>query len=232
MTQDERFLHEKHRERMRNKYSQARDTLADHEILEILLYHAMPRKNTNHIAHKLCRHFGSLRGVLEADAQELMQIEGIGESTAFFLQQILYLWKRCEKADSPAVTLDSVSKLGDYLTALFSDESEEAVFLLMLDKNAQLIAARRVFDGELLATESHARKIAEIALAYKAPRIVVAHNHPEDSADPSDADVFNARYLRRVFLGIDLYLEELFIVSGKHYCPILHYLKETFQNKN
>ena len=226
MAFDEKHLHDKHRERMRQKYITAKDSLSDHEILEILLYNIIPRKNTNPIAHRLCRRFGSLRGVLEADLKDLLEVEEVGESTAFFLKQILYLWKRCENSHASGIVLDSISKLGTYLTTLFGGEKNEAVYLLMLGQKAELIACRKLFDGSITACESNARKIAEIALSYGAHRIILAHNHAEASAEPSDSDVSVTRYLRRVLSGIDLNLEEHIIVSGNTYCPIVHYLKK------
>ena len=233
MTVEDKQLHEKHRERMRQKYLAAKETLSDHEIFEILLYHVIPRKNTNPIAHRLCRRFGSLRGVLEADYSELLQIEGVGESTAFFLKQILYLWKRCENKQSSGIVLDSISKIGDYLTVLFGGESGESVYLLVLGQRAELIACRKLFDGNITACESSARKIAEIALSYAAHRIILAHNHPGKSAEPSDSDVSITRYLRRVLSGIDLDLEEHIIVSGNTYCPLVRYLEESLaKNEN
>ena len=231
MKDNNKSLHDEHRQRMRQKYLTAKDSLADHEILEILLYHSLPRKNTNHIAHKLCKHFGSLRAVFEADMSELIAIDEVGESTAFLIKQILYLWKRCEEGASHTVQLDSITALGNYLTALFSDETEEAVYLLMLDHDAKLIACRKLLSGSISACESDARKIAEIALSHKAPRIVLAHNHPAGNAELSDSDISTTRYLRRVFLGIDLALEEHFIVAGNTYCPIISYLNEEFHTK-
>ncbi len=232
MITDDKYLHEKHRERMRQKYIAAKDVLSDHEILEILLYHIIPRKNTNPIAHKLLRRFGSLRGVLEADLSELMQVDGVGEATAFFLKQLLYLWKRCENKQTGGVVFDSISKIGDSLTVLFGGEKSEAVYLLMLGSRAELIACRKLLDGSITACESSARKIAEIALSYGAHRIILAHNHPGVSAEPSDSDVSVTRYLRRVLSGIDLDLEEHFIVSGNTYCPIVHYLQNAFPSED
>jgi len=231
MALDDKLLHEKHRERMRQKYISAKEALSDHEILEILLYHVISRKNTNPIAHRLLRRFGSLRGVLEADISELIQVEDVGESTAFFLKQILYLWKRCENEQTSGILLDSISKIGDYFTVLFGGEKNEAVYLLILGKHAELIACRKLLDGGITACESSARKIAEIALSYGAHRIILAHNHPNRSAEPSDSDVSVTRYLRRVLSGIDLDLEEHFIISGNTYCPLVHYLKNTFPNE-
>ena len=227
MALDEKYLHEKHRERMRQKYAAAKETLSDHEILEILLYHVIPRKNTNPIAHRLLRRFGSLRGVLEAEISELMQVEDVGETTAFFLKQLLYLWKRCERQQESGILLDSLSKIGDYFTVLFGGEKNESVYLLMLGNRAELIACRKLLDGSITACESSARKIAEIALSYGAHRVILAHNHPGASAEPSDSDVVVTRYLRRVLSGIDLDLEEHFIISGNTYCPLVHYLKDS-----
>lgn len=231
MALDEKNLHDKHRERMRQKYIAAKETLSDHEILEILLYHVIPRKNTNPIAHRLCRRFGSLRGVLEADMRDLLDVEDIGESTAFFLKQLLYFWKRCENMQESGITLDSISKIGNYLTTLFGGEKSEAVYLLVLGQRAELIACRKLLDGSITACESNARKIAEIALSYGAHRIILAHNHPNESAEPSDSDVSVTRYLRRVLAGIDLALEEHVIVSENTYCPILRYLQNEIQGK-
>lgn len=231
MTMDDKYLHEKHRERMRQKYVAAKEALSDHEILEILLYQVIPRKNTNPIAHRLLRRFGSLRGVLEAELSELVQVEDVGEATAFFLKQILYLWKRCENQRESGVLLDSISKIGDYFTVLFGGEKNEAVYLLMLGSRAELIACRKLLDGSVTACESSARKIAEIALSYGAHRIILAHNHPNRSAEPSDTDVSVTRYLRRVLSGIDLELEEHFIISGNTYCPLVHYLKDSFSSE-
>lgn len=228
MSFDDKQLHEKHRERMRQKYLAAKETLSDHEILEILLYNVIPRKNTNPIAHRLCRRFGSLRSVLEAEYSELLQVEDVGESTAFFLKQLLYLWKRCENRRESSIVLDSLSKIGDYLTVLFGGESGESVYLLMLGQRAELIACRKLFDGNITACESSARKIAEIALSYGAHRIILAHNHTGKSAEPSDADVSITRYLRRVLSGIDLNLEEHIIVSGNTYCPLVRYLQDNY----
>ena len=228
MTYDEKHLHEKHRERMRQKYIAAKETLSDHEILEVLLYHVIPRKNTNPIAHRLLRRFGSLRGVLEAEISELMQVNDVGESTAFFIKQILYLWKRCENNHANGILLDSISKIGDYFSVLFGGEKNEAVYLLMLGSRSELIGCRKLFDGSITACESSARKIAEIVLSHQAHRVILAHNHPEKSAEPSDSDVSVTRYLRRVLSGIDVDLEEHFIVSGNTYCPLLHYLSENF----
>ncbi|MBR6769554.1 MAG: hypothetical protein IKM34_08745 [Clostridia bacterium] len=231
MAFDEKHLHEKHRERMRQKYTVAKETLSDHEILEILLYHVIPRKNTNPLAHRLCHRFGSLRGVLEADMRDLMEVDEVGESTAFFLKQLLYLWKRCENSEASDIPLNSITKIGNYLTTLFSNEKHETVYLLMLDQNAKLLAHRKLFDGSITACESNARKIAEIALSFRAHRIILAHNHPDANAEPSDSDVSVTRYLRRVLAGIDLDLEEHFIVSGHTYCPIVRYLQNEIQSK-
>ena len=220
-------LHKDHRKRMRLKYLSARDSLADHELLEMILFYVIPRQNTNPIAHRLLRRFGSLKGVLEATLQVLSTVDGVGESTALFLSQLAFLAARSESASPARVRLTSLRTIGDYLTDLLQDEKKESFYLLMLDHTAEVIAFEKLLDGNISACEADARHIAEVALAHKAPRIILVHNHPNGSAEPSDPDVSTTRYLRRAFLGIDLVLEEHFIVCGNTYCPLIHTLQST-----
>ncbi len=222
-------LHEHHRMRMREKYRAAKEAMPDHEILEILLYSVIKRKNTNPIAHKLCKRFGSLKGVLEADEEALKEVEGVGDATAGFLKEISYIAKRFSANDAEGVLLDSITKIGDHLVNLYKGKTREAVYLLMLDSRAKLIACQKLCDGTISSSNLSTRRIVEIALLHHAPRVILAHNHPNGSAAPSDDDIVTTRYLRRAFSMIDLTLEEHFIVAGDEFCPVMLYLREHFQ---
>ena len=222
-------IHEEHRNRMREKYLKARDAMPDHEILEVLLFSVISRKNTNPIAHALLRRFGSLEAVFDADVNSLMEVEGVGEKTAFFLKEIRYLWKRIETGKSSQQTLDTYEKLARYLIACFCGETKEAVYVLLLDARAHLISCKKLFEGTVTTSSIDARKIAEYAIINGAARLVVAHNHLSGSVEPSDEDISATRYLRRVLHGIDLILEEHFIIAGSSYCPLIDYI-ENFRN--
>ena len=84
----EENIHAEHRARMREKYLQMRDAMPDHEILELLLFNVIPRRNTNPIAHALLNRFGSLDEVFRASIPQLTSVEGVGEKTAMFLKEI------------------------------------------------------------------------------------------------------------------------------------------------
>ena len=217
-------IHEDHRIRMRQKYLNAPDAMPDHEILEMLLFNVIPRKNTNPIAHALIKAFGSLKGVFEADTRKLVQVEGVGEKTAFFLKEIQYLWKRIETTDAAKETMDSFEKIARYFTAAFSTEVNECVYIMLLDARAHMIACKKLTEGTVTSSKADSRMIAEAAVLHGASRFVLAHNHLSGSAEPSDDDIATTRYLQRVLRGVEIYLEEHFVIAGDSYCPILAYI--------
>lgn len=218
-------IHEDHRIRMRQKYLISPDAMPDHEILELLLFNVIPRKNTNPIAHALLNAFGSLEAVFQADINRLTNVEGVGEKTAFFIKEIQYLWKRIETSSYERETFDTLDKLARYLIPTFYNESNECIYAMLLDSRAHFIACKKVLEGTVTSSRIDARKIAEFALSQGAVRVVVAHNHLSGCAEPSDADIAATRYLRKSLSGVDLILEEHFIIAGKNYCPILDYLE-------
>ena len=218
-------LHEDHRARMREKYSLARDAMPDHEILEMLLYHVIPRKNTNPIAHALLLRFGSLDGVFRASIPQLTEVEGVGEKTAQFIKEIQYVGKRAETSTPKHQVLDTLEKLARFLVATFCSETNEVVYAVLLDARARLISCKKLFEGTASSSSIDARRIAEYALSQGAVRVVLAHNHPSGSAEPSDEDISSTRYLTRVLKGVDLILEEHFIIAGSSYCPLVRYIE-------
>lgn len=218
-------VHEDHRIRMRQKYLNAPDAMPDHEILELLLFNVIPRRNTNPIAHALLKTFGSLKGVFEADTRRLIQVEGVGEKTAFFLKEIQYLWKRLETSSAAQETMDSYEKIARYFTAAFSNEVNECVYVMLLDARAHMIACKKLHEGTVVSSNIDSRKIAEFALTQGAARVVIAHNHLSGCADPSNEDISSTRYLKRVLRGVEIELEEHFIIAGNAYCPILQYIE-------
>lgn len=215
-------LHDRHRERMRQKYREARDSLADHELLEIFLFPLLPRKNTNPLAHALIERFGSLDGVMEADPAALCQVEGIGEKTAFALSQVSYLWRRSEEAKERrgGEALDTTDRLGRYFLAKYRGVTEEVVYLLLLDSRARPIDCRKLSEGLVDCSEIDCARIVEMAQLRKATRVVLAHNHPGGIAQPSDSDMTVTRYLRRVLAPIGIRLEEHILVADGNYYPL------------
>lgn len=184
-------VHDGHREKMRQRYlKHGLDNFAEHEALELLLYYAIPRRDTNPIAHALMERYGSLSAVLSAPAEDLMQVEGIGESAAILLRLAPQLCAKARLADAERETvLTSVDRLGAYLLSRFSDEANEIVYQLCLDRKGKLLACKRLSEGGVSGADLDVRRVVENAILSRASAVVLAHNHPSGVALPSGEDV-------------------------------------------
>lgn len=180
-------MHEGHRQRMLARLAEA-DHLQDHELLEILLFNAVPRKNTNPAAHRLLDAFGSLDGVLRAETDALESVEGIGRETAAYLRCVGQIFARIRRSAPALPKVFSVRTFADFLTERYAGLSEEVVELFCLDGQGRLKFSKRytssAADRAGIACEEVSRFLAE----HRPHGLVVAHNHPRARAVPSDTD--------------------------------------------
>ena len=181
-------LHSGHRQRMLDKFLKSPDTLADYEFIEILLYSVLPRVNTNTIAHRLIRTFGSLKRLFDASPEELMSVEGIGKSAA--AQIILFgrLMKTIKEDNTPKEKFYSFEVSKEDFINYFPDQTYERLILILLDNKERKIT-EIVFTNK--REEEVKLELNEIAktLAINRPTYVIAlHNHPSGSLIPSLAD--------------------------------------------
>ena len=127
-------VHDGHRQRKKEQFlRRGLEGFADHEVLELLLYYAIPRRDTNEIAHRLIAKFGTLRGVFDAAPEELRQVEGMGENAALFLQLLPAVGRRTLLHEKREVILNSVEKVGTYFTRLLDGERREVLYQVWLD---------------------------------------------------------------------------------------------------
>lgn len=183
-------IHDNHRERMRRRFlAGGLDGFADHEALELLLYYAIPRRDTNPIAHALMDRFGSLAGVFSAPVEALEQVEGVGENAAVLLRLAPLVIRKARLTEARReLILNSRESIGAYLLELFSQERNEAVYQICLDRKGKLLSCKRLGEGSASAVNLDIRKLVENALLSSASSVVLAHNHPSGIALPSDAD--------------------------------------------
>ena len=183
-------IHTGHREKMRNKFlAGGLDAFADHEALELLLYYAIPRKDTNPIAHALMERYGSLSAVLAAPVEDLQKVEGIGESAAVLLKLVPQIQKKARLADAKRETaLTSVSQFGAYLLERFHGEKNEVIYQLCLDRKGKLLVCKRLGEGDMSSANLDIRRMIENAILSSASGVVLAHNHPSGIALPSQDD--------------------------------------------
>lgn len=183
-------IHDGHREKMRQRFmTGGLDAFADHEILELLLYYAIPRRDTNPIAHALMERYGSLPAVLAAPMEDLKRTEGIGESAAVLLHLVPQVCRRARLAQvGEDQVLNSSERAGAYLLECFDGESREVIYQLCLDRKGKLLACKRLGEGSVASADLDVRRLVENAILTGASAVILAHNHPSGVALPSDGD--------------------------------------------
>ncbi len=180
-----------HRERLREKYRDHGDTsLADYEILELLLFRSIPRRDTKPLAKALIGRFGSLAGVLGAPLGLLREIKGVGETVALDLKLVATVGQRMLRSElREKQVLSSWSSVIDYCHAAMAYESREQFRILFLDKRNVLIADEVQGQGTVDHTPVYPREVVRRALELSATAIILVHNHPSGDPTPSRADI-------------------------------------------
>ena len=180
-----------HRERLRDKCRDHGDTsLADYEILELLLFRSIPRRDTKPLAKALLARFGSLAGVFGAPITLLQEVKGIGENVALDLKLVATVGQRILRSElREKQVLSSWSSVIDYCHAAMAYESREQFRILFLDKRNTLIADEIQGRGTVDHTPVYPREVVRRALELSATAIILVHNHPSGDPTPSRADI-------------------------------------------
>ncbi|MBB4005863.1 RadC family protein [Allorhizobium taibaishanense] len=180
-----------HRERLRQRFKEKGDeALADYEVLELLLFRLIPRRDTKPIAKALLDRFGSLAGVFGAKHSLLQEVKGIGETVALDLKLISSASQRMLKSELKGKqVLSSWSSVIDYCHAAMAYETTEQFRILFLDKRNALIADEIQGRGTVDHTPVYPREVVKRALELSATAIILVHNHPSGDPTPSRADI-------------------------------------------
>ena len=197
------------------------DNFEDHEVLELILFYAIPRKNTNDIAHKLLEKFGSIDKIFDAPIKVLQEVDGIGESAAIFIKSIssiirIYL----ERKYSGSENYLSLKDLSDKLMLKFTSRLEEVVAIALVDAKGKLIYDGIVNKGSVSAVEIYARKIIELIVLYNASGVMLAHNHPSGFALPSSDDIETTKKLSDILKSMKVELLDHIIVADGDYISL------------
>ena len=208
-------IHDGHREKMRQRFLKGGlDSFADHEALELLLYYAIPRRDTNPIAHALMERYGSLSAVLTAPVEDLQKVEGIGESAAILLKLAPQLYRKAKLSDAEQETvLSSVERVGAYLLERFAGEKNEVVYQLCLDRKGRLLACKKLGEGGIASADLDVRRLVENAILTGASAVILSHNHPSGVALPSENDRAVTLWVREALNTIDIRLLDHIIVA-------------------
>lgn len=212
-------IHDGHRERLTDRYlTYGLDALEEHEVLEMLLFYVIHRKDTNPIAHDLIRRFGSLAGVMDASVKELMEVDGIGRKAAILLQLAKPLCRRYLVSQAKDINiLDTMEACVDFLKPHFFGAKDEQVLLLCLDAKCRLICCREISAGSAVSTELPIQKAAKLALESHAVSVVLSHNHPCGDAMPSPEDRHATLMFRDAMQAIGVVLADHIIIAADRY---------------
>ncbi|WP_160004386.1 DNA repair protein RadC [Rhizobium sp. 18055] len=180
-----------HRERLRQRFRDHGDTaLADYELLELLLFRLIPRRDTKPIAKALLDRFGSLAAVFGAPTGLLQEVKGVGEAVALDLKLISTVAHRTLKSELRGKqVLSSWSSVIEYCHAAMAHETREQFRILFLDKRNALIADEVQGLGTVDHTPVYPREVVKRALELSATALILVHNHPSGDPTPSRADI-------------------------------------------
>ena len=216
-------MHKDHRTRVKNRFlAEGLDHFEPHNILELLLFYAIPQTDTNELAHTLINRFGSLENVFDASYQDLLTVPGIKEHSATLIKMIPALARRysIEKNKSGESLVD-VDAWGKYFVSRYVGVNVETVFLLLLDNKFNVIDCVKLHEGSVSSSAVNIRKMTEIIFSKNAPMVVLAHNHPSGVAIPSGADIDLTIDLFRAFQVLDITFLAHILVAGDTYVNIL-----------
>lgn len=211
-------LHRGHRERVRSRFlAEGLDAFEDHQVLEFLLFFAIPQHDTNETAHLLLKRYGSLSAVLDADPIDLAQTPGVGKVAATLLSLVPSLTRRYEtdRARQERCHLTTVERAADFLIPLMAGRSEEVFYLVCLDTRCRVIVPALVSTGLPDRAHVEPRKVVEAALRHRAHTVILAHNHPTGQAKPSTADHRVTESLVSALSAIGIIVQDHIIVAGQ-----------------
>jgi len=191
------------------------DSVADHELLEMVLFLALPRRDTKPIARALLSKFGSFAAAISAPVTELGRIEGIGPAGAAALKTIQAAAHRLMKAeiiDRPV--LSNWDRLMDYLQAILARERIEHFRVLFLDNRNRLIADEPQSRGTVNHTPVYPREVVKRALELHATALILVHNHPSGDPTPSRDDIDMTRQIQQAATALSVTLHDHIIIGN------------------
>ena len=183
-------LHLGHRNRLRETAQKTGlSNLPEHQVLELLLSYVIPRKDTNPIAHRLIKEFGSFSNVLDAKVEDLIKVEGVGDKTAHFIVSLkefffIYNASKSNKKETILNTLDAVNFIKGFLMG----KTVEEFYVICIDNSNKVKLAKQICSGVVNKTNVDVRKVMEVVFKSGVSNVIICHNHPTGTAKPSAAD--------------------------------------------
>lgn len=226
-------VHSGHRERIRERFAkEGLEGFSDYEVLELALFYANARGDTNETAHELIDQFGSLKTVLEARPEMLTQVRGVGDAAATLLSFVSQLSRRYLNDMGRELKQIANRQTAEmYCKSLIMGCRTERFHVICLSASCKVLGQRRISEGSLSEVNAYPRLVAETALNYNAHSVILCHNHPGGTEMPSRDDITTTEHLQKILGGLGITLLDHIIVSGDHTYSMVQHGDMVYRNR-
>ena len=213
--------HKGHRERLRKRFIEnGLDGFEEHQALELFLFYAIPRKDTNPLAHRLLERYRSISGVCDAPIDELQRDFGISENAAALLKLLPELSRLYNESRLAKDSVIDLNTLGEIVKMKFIGRTAEVVVLILGDAKGKMVYFDVVSQGSVNSSDFPVRRIVELAIRHNARIAVIAHNHPSGNALPSRTDLNTTKLIADTLRGVGVSLLDHYIVADNDYISL------------
>lgn len=217
-------VHSGHRKRVRKEFlfMGLNEATPPHKVIEYILFHSIPQKDTNQIAHELINRYGSISAILDAPVESLMQVKGISEVSVSLLKLILPVARiyQSEKSSKDKI-LNSLDEMAMYIFGKYFGYDKEVFSMLSLNAAGKVLGFDVLSSGNVSEVSVSVRDVVETALKRKAVSVVIAHNHPGGVALPSGEDIKMTEMIFNTLRHINVFLLDHVIVANDDYVSLV-----------
>ena len=225
-------LHSGHRSRVREKIKKGGlSSMHDHELLEYLLFHTIPQRDTNVLSHKLIDRFGSFHGVLNATYDDLLQVEGVTEITAIFLSSFPTIFDRYNDDFNNIRKIETMEDIDKLMRMKFLGETVENMYMIFLDSDNNFLSLTLLARGSSREVSINKRKIMEAVIRSNAEKVIIAHNHPNNVQHASADDIEATVLLGCMLEDLGIHLVDSVIYANGHCFSMLEKVKKIRNKK-
>ena len=223
-------IHSGHRQRMRTKLmkNQSKQML-EHELLEVLLFYAQPRKNTNEIAHLLLKEFGTIKNVFNADAKDLMLVKGVSEHIAAFLKLFVELFDLYNNTlHVPMMNISNIKNLKTYIGPVVKNAVDETLYIVFADEKCDAFAYEQIKKGNAMQIQTSLEEIVTAVQRKSAKFVALAHNHPYGECHPSQSDIISTLKIKFILQILGVELLEHIVFGNDGYCGFIDLVNDEY----
>lgn len=217
-------IHSGHRKRVRKEFlfMGLNEATPPHKIIEYILFHSIPQKDTNEIAHELLERYGSISAILDAPVESLMKVKGISEVSVSLLKLILPVARIYQNEKSSNIkVLNTIDEMSQYIIGKYFGYNNEVFSMLSMNASGKVLGFDIISSGNVSEVSVSLRDVVETALKRKAACTIIAHNHPGGVALPSGDDIKVTEMIYNTLKQVNVILLDHVIIADDDYVSML-----------